>query len=1097
MTAEIICVGTELLLGDIVNTNAQFISRQLSALGISVYNQQVVGDNPERLRQAATIAKQRSDIVIYSGGLGPTEDDLTKQTVASVYNDKLVFNQKICDDIRDYFSRTGRTMTGNNKRQAYVPERGRFLENSFGTAPGIVFIDGEKLAILMPGVPREMKPMMEHQVIPMLSKLVQGAIVSRYIKVIGIGESALEDKIHLLLDGENPTAALYANEGEVTIRITALAHEKSVADAMLDKLYEKIDSEIHNYIYGVDVDNIESVIVKKLRFLNKTVATAESCTGGLLSSRITSVSGASEVFSLGACTYSNEQKHDVLGVSEEDIETYTAVSSPVACQMAQGVREKSGADYAIATTGYAGPGGGTPQEPVGTVYIAVATKDKTFVKKCSFSGTRQRITYLASQSALDLLRCVIDNLPCDGARIIDVDTGNIKEEPEEKTNKKRGILKAFLVFILLIALSLGIAFGYLWFKYDGNIKLPQFNFASITQTITEKVNGLIHKEPQSLSMVLEKRQSSDFFSNGFEKSTVKMVANLHSQNQNIEGWLTFKNSRKEFPIFKNYETVEDGGVFLLSDSYINDYKYISGFTSENIFDFTDLNSVRENSAFVLFDENGWKDFQIFAVGTFSSDDLDKLSMAKDKQEFIVEVRARSIFDVDVIVNDSNKILSLVQDVGKNEYVVAFAIEGNRNVFPSVDTKSVALYSDWYMKKTGLTNENAIDAILYAQEVYDRDNWRSSPVEDLIISPSYPPISWPDESSSSQSGISSTISGKPTVSPSPKPSIDPVKPPKPTEAPKPTVAPKPTNVPKPTVEPTPTEEPKPTEPPKPTEKPEPTPVPGEEILTVTMNGQVVSGPATQILSQIVAIEMSSSWNPEALKAQAVATHTFLEYEYNRGVAAPVVSGRTSPSQRVVDAVSQVSDQIITIGGRPAYAPYCASVAGRTNPPSQVWGTNHSHLQSVESKYDSQSPGFEKVYTVSLEQMKGILEERLNITLDEEDAENWFSVVDYTDGGYVRRMKVGDATTYIAENGNTRNITGYYFATDIMADAGIPLRSAAFTINYADGNFTIVTQGYGHGVGMSQWGAQLYAQNEGWSYSQILNHYYTGVTIQSIK
>ena len=244
-------------------------------------------------------------------------------------------------------------------------------------------------------------------------------------------------------------------------------------------------------------------------------------------------------------------------------------------------------------------------------------------------------------------------------------------------------------------------------------------------------------------------------------------------------------------------------------------------------------------------------------------------------------------------------------------------------------------------------------------------------------------------------------------------------------------------------------------------------------------------------------MSSSWHPEALKAQAVATHTFLEYEYNRGVSAPAVSGRTSPNQKVIDAVSQVSDQIMTVGGRAVYTPYCASVAGYTNPPSQVWGTNHAHLQTVESKYDYTAPGYEKVYTVPLAQMKTILEERLGITLEEEKAAEWFSVVDYTDGGYVRRMKVGDATTYVAQNGNTRNITGYYFATDIMADAGIPLRSAAFTITYADGNFTIITKGYGHGVGMSQTGAQLYAVNEGWSYTQILNHYYTGVTIQSIK
>ena len=262
----------------------------------------------------------------------------------------------------------------------------------------------------------------------------------------------------------------------------------------------------------------------------------------------------------------------------------------------------------------------------------------------------------------------------------------------------------------------------------------------------------------------------------------------------------------------------------------------------------------------------------------------------------------------------------------------------------------------------------------------------------------------------------------------------------------------------------------------------------------MNGQVVSGPASQILSQIVAIEMTASWNPEALKAQTIAAHTYLEYQYRNGVSAPAVAGRTSPSRTVVNAVSQVSDLIMTVGGKAVYTPYFASCAGRTNPASQTWGTHHSHLVTVESKYDYMSSGYEKVYTISAETMKEILDERIGTDLDLEKADQWFTIVDYTDGGYVRRMSIDGVTTYVSQSGNTRNITGNWFATDILADAGYALRSHAFTLGYADGNFTIVTKGYGHGVGMSQWGAQLYAQNEGWSYSQILTHYYTGVTIQ---
>ena len=1125
MRAEIICVGTELLLGDIVNTNAQFIAQQLSSLGISVYNQQVVGDNPERLYQAAEIAKIRSDIVIFTGGLGPTDDDLTKQTVAKLYNDTLVFNQDICNDIEDYFARIGRTMTENNRKQAYVPRRGKYLENNFGTAPGIVFIDGEKLAVLMPGVPREMKPMMTKQVMPMLAKLVRGAIVSRYVHVIGIGESALEDKISILLNGDNPTMALYAKEGEVTVRLTALAPDKRTADEMLDRLYEKLDSLIHNNIYGVDVDNIETVLVNQLKAEGKTVATAESCTGGNISARITSVPGASSVFSLGVCTYSDGQKHRILDVSEEDLSTYTAVSATVATQMAQGIRSKADADYAIATTGYAGPGGGTPQEPVGTVYIAVATKELTYIKKCSFSGDRERITHMACQSAFDMLRCVMNGIPMEGVRIEDNDH-NDSEEKEPK--KKSGFLKGFLTMVFLILLSAALAGSYLWYKNGGNeiLNLPQINinFEQITENITGFINGILKKEPAGVSRILADRRNSDFFQQGFEKATLKTVNSLHSQNPDLEGWLTFRFSRMEYPVYSSEEKLaDDMDIHYLPSGEIEEYTYISGFTQDNFINLADLETVRDNANFILFDTEGYTDYQIFSVATFSRQDLEELANIQNKADYIVNIRARSLFDVDVTVRENDSMLVLVQNMGEDRYMAAFAVKGERGLYPSVDVKMMTLYSDWYMEENNLTDEMAADAILYAQEVYDRDNWVYIPAEkeeesdteediadeDAAPSPSASPLVSPSPSASPQVSPSPSAKPSPTVKPTPtakpaqteKPSATPAQ----TEKPAATATPKPTTTPKPaaTAQPAATAAPqiteKPAETPHVTPEPTPTPqpTPAGEILTVTMNGQVVSGPAAQILSQIVAIEMTSSWNPEALKAQAVATHTYLKYQYSNGVSAPAVAGRTNPSRKVVDAVSQVSDLIMTVGGRAVYTPYCASAAGRTNPASQVWGTAHSHLVSVESKYDYLSSGYEKTYTIPAEEMKEILDDRIGTDLDLEKADEWFEIIDYTDGGYVRRMSVDGVKTYISQSGNKRNITGNWFATDILADAGRPLRSAAFTISYKDGNFIIVTKGYGHGVGMSQWGAQLYAQHEGWNYEKILKHYYTGVTIQSVK
>ncbi len=1099
MRAEIICVGTELLLGDIVNTNAQYVARELSALSISVYNQQVVGDNPQRLHQAAALAKERSDIVIYTGGLGPTDDDLTKQTIARLYNDTLVENRQVLRGIQAYFDKSGKQMTPNNKKQALVPQRGRYIENHFGTAPGIIFIDGEKMAILMPGVPREMEKMMSNQVVPLLKRLINGVILSRHVRLIGLGESELENKIISLLDAENPTMALYAKNGEVEVRITAKAKDADTANQMLDSRYAQLDSMVHNYIYGVDVDNIETVLVHQLMERGQTVSTAESCTGGNLSARITSVSGASSVFGLGVCTYSEEQKHKVLGVDLEDLENFTAVSSPVVIQMVQGALRNSGADYAIATTGYAGPGGGTPQEPVGTVYIAVANKDNIFVKKCFFSGDRQRIVHLACQSAFDLLRCVMNGLPCRGVRVVD---NFIPEEEPPKQKKKSG--KGFkLSSLLLVAvMALAVVFGTQKFKHsDGSSEspLPHINLTAITSGIT----GLFAKDVD-VATTIENRLSTDFFSRGFERKTMKMFNRLCVQNPNIKGWLTFKSARLEYPVTDSRATADlDCEVYYMPDASIEDYHFIGGFTKGNSFDFTDLNTVRANSTFVLFDGDGYTDYRIFSVGTFSADELAQFAEISDKQEFIVQARARSLFDVDLMVTDSSNVVVLLQQMEEGHFVAVFAVPCDRNIFPSVDIKTMTMYADWYVEQTGVSNEFAYDALNYAQEIYDRDSWTLTNLgSQTVVMPSALPISSQAPSSgevSASPSPSASSSPTRTVAPTPAATIDPTRSAVPTQTPETTQTPRPTQqataTPEPTARPTEAPTARPTQTPAPTLRPTPEET-GEEILTVNMNGTVVSGPATQIISQIVSIEMSPSWNPEAIKAQAVAAHTYLEYQYNLGLQAPSVAGRTTPDRRVVNAVSQVSDVIITSGGRPINAVYTASAAGRTNPAREVWSADYAYLQSVESKYDYLSTGYEKKYTISAADMKNVLDSYLGTDLDMSDPGSWIEILNYTDGGYVRHMRIGNLTTY---RGGSRTITGYYFANDIMYGefGGGTMRSAAFDMSYADGVFTFTTHGYGHGVGLSQWGAQLYAQYEGWNYAQILTHYYTNVQLTKIS
>lgn len=408
MTAEIIAVGTELLLGDILNTNAQFLARELAALGISVYYQSVVGDNAGRLETLVRQARERSDLLVFTGGLGPTDDDLTKQTVAKAYGDTLRFDAEELEKIRSFFARWGRTMPPSNEKQAYVPVHGRKIENHNGTAPGMIFEDTTckgKYAVLLPGPPKEMQPMFLDTVKPWLAQLSDGVLFSRTLRVTGVGESHLEPKISDLLDRANPTAALYAKMGEVVIRVTAKAATKEAAEEMSAQTAQELKTRLGDVVYTDTFDSLEETVVDTLKSVHKTVATAESCTGGLLSQRLTAIPGSSEVFSLGVCTYSNEMKEKMLGVPAEMLAQVGAVSPQVAAAMACGVRACAGADIGVGITGIAGPGGGTKEKPVGLVYVSVCDEKVTYVQKLLMTNrTRDSVRTWASQHALEMVR---------------------------------------------------------------------------------------------------------------------------------------------------------------------------------------------------------------------------------------------------------------------------------------------------------------------------------------------------------------------------------------------------------------------------------------------------------------------------------------------------------------------------------------------------------------------------------------------------------------------------------------------------------------------------------------------------------------------
>lgn len=409
MVVELISVGTEILLGNIVNTNATYLAEQCALLGCSLYRQSVVGDNEGRMEEAVRQALGRSDIIILTGGLGPTKDDLTKEIVAKVFGRELYLDEHTKERITTYMRRLNRShITENNWKQAMIPEGALILDNDNGTAPGLILEDREngKTAILMPGPPAEMHPMFEKDVAPYLNKQQPEGIYSRMVKICGIGESAAETMVADLMDRQsNPTLAPYAKTGEVHFRITAKARTKEEAEEMIAPMLAEMKKRFGKAIYTTEENvTLEEAVVELLKQKNFTVTTAESCTAGKLAGRIMNVAGASEVYNEGYITYANAAKEKLLGVKHETLETFGAVSEETAREMAMGAAKEAGADAALSVTGIAGPGGGTLEKPVGLVYIGCYVQGEVYVKKCQFTGNRERNRDSSVVQALTFLR---------------------------------------------------------------------------------------------------------------------------------------------------------------------------------------------------------------------------------------------------------------------------------------------------------------------------------------------------------------------------------------------------------------------------------------------------------------------------------------------------------------------------------------------------------------------------------------------------------------------------------------------------------------------------------------------------------------------
>lgn len=391
MKAEIFSIGTEILLGEILDSNAKHIASELANMGIDVFYKTTVGDNEKRLLDAIDIAYKRADIIISTGGLGPTDDDLTKETFAKYFNKELITDEASLKNLKEYFK--NEEMPLSNLKQADIPKGAIAIENKNGTAPGIFIEENKKIAIILPGPPKECIPMFENEVKPMLKKYTNKVLVSKSLNLCGIGESKASEIIKDMLNtSKNPTIAPYASNNEMRFRVTASGKTKEEATELLKPTVDKLYDIFNEYIYGEDEERLASVIVNKLIKNNMTIATAESCTGGLLASSIIDVASASKVFLNGVISYSNESKVYELNVCKEDLEKYGAVSKQVAIQMAEGIKNKSNSTIGIATTGIAGPTGGTKEKPVGLVYIAIAIDGKqTIYKELMLKGSRQKI----------------------------------------------------------------------------------------------------------------------------------------------------------------------------------------------------------------------------------------------------------------------------------------------------------------------------------------------------------------------------------------------------------------------------------------------------------------------------------------------------------------------------------------------------------------------------------------------------------------------------------------------------------------------------------------------------------------------------------
>lgn len=1128
MNAEILTVGTELLLGDILNSNSQFLSRELAVYGINTLYQSTVGDNRERLESALSLALSRCDMVILTGGLGPTEDDLTCETVADALHIPLVLHEESDARIQEYFRRTGKEYTENNRKQAMLPEGCTVFPNDHGTAPGCAVETDDRCVILLPGPPKELVPMFLGYVAPFLQRFSSETIRSHTVGVFGIPEAAIDERLHDLMQSDNPTVAPYAKEGEVQLRVTAKAASEKEADDLCRPIVDEIRERLGAAVYGVDTGGLTKTVVDLLKENSKKIATAESCTAGLLSGKLTEIPGASQVFECGIAAYSAEIKRQVLGVPESVLETQGTVSPEAAAAMAAGARRVGGADIGIGITGVAGPDPSEGKE-VGTVYVALADERRVWVKRIFAGGDvkdREQIRGAATLYALDMTRRYLEAYPgvMAGGQPLDKMQQPTPTPPRKTVRTMRGKhwIWLSLLLVLVVAAIVGI---YALFVRPHQYKQEIKDLNKI-YALGLDWQGLSNIEPGSVD---------------YPDSMLSQFTGLYSINDDVCGWLAIEDTGISHPVVINpsegyyngrnfYEEtsvfgtlhVETGTVITPHTSnrslviYGNNTK--SGEMFSDLAGYTELAFLKEHPTVqfsTLYRENNYKIFAVILVQDGDESEeafdftVDEFQSEDEFLEYVAQLRLRSLFDTPVEIQEGDDLLLLTTPIEysfNDARIVVAARRVRANEAAENDLSKARLNKSVLMPSIWQDMQGSEEATQTTGDATTKTTTQKA-----TTTAKKPTVTTVNEEPDSLVGETTTSSSVSTTS-------------------------------RPTV----------TRPPE--ENPTPTPPPAEGTVQGTVSEYDIMSyfvlknsanttddlkgedgyvrPTTKeelqrLVAQVVKTELGSAAtmlkSTEAQKAQAVASYTYILW-YNANYKKPYactlksLNLQNATDKKIYDAVGEVLGvKLLDLSKTRIEKQFCstsyfASSGGYTASSNKVWSGALAHCQSVVSKYDNAASyakyggmgSYEETLTLTRRELydeirawmqDNVLDRYPNYTVPEDQFETEsgvapLRVLSYDGDGTAGS---GDAWNYafhtnfyyVDARGNKKPLTGY----NIRQALG--LRSHAFRVSYdaATDTVTITTQGWGHGVGLSQVGAVGYANEEGWSYVQILRHYYS--------